>query len=170
MKTLYLLRHAKAEPGGKEISDPERTLSSRGREACAVVGAYMKAKHYMPAFALSSPSNRTRETLELVAQAMGIKPAHRFEDTLYLATAEEILRAVQALPDSVPSAMLVGHNPGMHHISLLLSNPARTKLRASLELKYPTCALAALRFDAASWEDVAPGEGQLIDFVVPGEL
>jgi len=170
MKTLYLLRHAKAEPGGKDVSDPERILSARGREACITVGTYMKAKKYVPGVVLCSPSARTKETLERVVLAAGIQPEHRFENTLYLATAEEILRAIHALNDDVSSAMVVGHNPGMHHISLLLSRPKHTELRTTLELKFPTCAFAVLRFDHERWEDVVPGEGMLLDFVTPGEL
>jgi phosphohistidine phosphatase len=170
MKTLYLLRHAKAEPGSKVISDQERTLSARGREACIQMGAYMKAKHYAPALALASPSARTRETLERVADATGATFAHRFDNTLYLATAEEIVRALGGVDGDVASVMVVGHNPGMHHAALLLSEPEHTKLRTALELKYPTCALAVLQFDAGRWEGVAAGEGALIDFVTPEEL
>jgi phosphohistidine phosphatase len=170
MKTLYLLRHAKAEPGSKDISDPERALSSRGWEAAAAMGAYMKAKGYSPAFVLSSPSARTKETLELVAKAAGMVLKHRFENTLYLATAEEILRAVHAVGDDVPSVMVVGHNPGMHHIALLLSEVRKSDARSALELKFPTCALAVLRFGVPSWERIAPGEGVLTDFVTPDEL
>jgi len=171
MKTLYLLRHAKAEPGTKVISDRDRVLSARGREACDAVGAYMKAKEYLPAFMLSSPSARTKETLEHVAKALGPKNvAHRFEESLYLATAGEILHAVQSLGDDIASAMVVGHNPGMHHLSLLLSEPRHTKLRTTLELKYPTCALAVLRFATKSWASIAPGFATLADFVTPGDL
>jgi phosphohistidine phosphatase len=170
MKTLYFLRHAKAESGTKDISDPERVLSSRGREACALMGAYMKTKVFIPAFVLCSPAARTKETSELIAAAADIKISPRFEDTLYLATAEEILRAVHTVDDDVSSVMVVGHNPGMHHIALLLCEPRHTRLRDTLELKYPTCALSVLRFDSKRWQDIATGEGTLVDFVTPEDL
>jgi phosphohistidine phosphatase len=170
MKTLYLLRHAKAEPGSKVISDPERVLAPRGHEACAIIGAYMRAKAYVPDFVLASPSGRTKETFELVAKAAGIAPMHRFEDALYLATAEDLLRAIHKTDDAIPSLMLVGHNPGMHHISLLLAESRPAPLRKALELKYPTCALAVLWFETRRWKEVSAGRGKLIDFVTPGDL
>jgi phosphohistidine phosphatase len=170
MKTLYLLRHAKAEPGTKDTRDPDRKLSVRGREACALMGAYMRAKSCNPVLVLCSPSARTRETLDLVSLEAGIRPTQRFEESLYLATAEDILRGVQGADDAADSVMVIGHNPGMHHLALLLSEPQRSKLRALLELKFPTCAFAALRFDCERWQEVGPGEGTLMDFVTPGEL
>lgn len=170
MKTLHLLRHAKAESGAKDISDRERKLSVRGREACILVGEYLKKKDYLPDLVLCSPSVRTRETLERVATAMAVRFKHRFENTLYLAAAETILRVIQTADDAADAVMVIGHNPGMHHIALLLCEPQRSKLRALLELKFPTCALAVLRFDCERWADVAAKEGTLVDFVTPGEL
>lgn len=167
MKKLYLLRHAKAEPGSKVVGDSDRTLSARGREACAAMGVYMKKKSYAPALVLCSPSARTRQTLELVAQAAGVKPKHTFEDMLYLATAEEILRVAQNVEGEPDSLMIVGHNPGMHHVALLLAAPGRTQSRLELELKYPTGALAVLEMKCACWRDLGVGKGTLLDFVTP---
>jgi phosphohistidine phosphatase len=72
--------------------------------------------------------------------------------------------------DAFSSLLLVGHNPGMHHISLLLSDPRRTELRKTLEIKYPTCALAVISFEQKHWDKLAPSEGKLIDFMTPEDL
>jgi phosphohistidine phosphatase len=170
MKTLYLLRHAKAEPGSKDISDPDRGLAPRGREACELVGKYMSRKMYRPDAALCSTSTRTRQTLELVKAAAGFESKDYFESRLYLAEAPELLSQVQALVDGVRSVLVVGHNPGMHHAALLLSVPKRSQLRMNLELKYPTATLTVLRFDISHWADLAPGQGELVDFVTPAGL
>ena len=170
MKTLYLLRHAKAEAGGKETGDRERNLSGRGREASAAMGAYLQKKAYFPQLALISPSARTRQTATGVADCLQVGFTQQFENTLYLATAEEILARVQEADDAVDSLMVVGHNPGMHHAALLLAASRATALRTRLELKYPTCALAVLHFAADHWRDLAAGEGRLVDFMTPDEL
>jgi len=170
MKTLYLLRHAKAEPGGKSLSDRDRPLSARGRDACLAMGAYIKARAYAPSLVLSSPSLRTRETSERMLLSADIQAPERCIDKLYLATADEILHYVRLVSDKLPSVMVVGHNPGMHHVSLVLAVPQRTSLRMMLELKYPTGTLAVLRFACDHWQDVAPGEGELVDFITPQSL
>ncbi len=170
MKTLYLLRHAKAEPGGKELNDMDRMLSLRGHEACAQVGIYIKTRRYAPSLVLSSPSVRTKETSELVMQAANIPVSCQIENTLYLATADEILQVIQKTNDTLPSVMVVGHNPGMHHVALLLSRASQTLLREMLELKYPTGSLSVIEFKSNHWQDIVPGNGELVDFITPGQL
>jgi phosphohistidine phosphatase len=130
----------------------------------------MKAKAYLPDLVLSSTSSRTKETLERVAKAAGMALKARFEDTLYLAETEEIFRVVSEIEDSAASALLVGHNPGMHHIALMLSEVSESPLRKALELKYPTCALSVLQFKVERWKDILPAEGRLMDFMAPGDL
>jgi phosphohistidine phosphatase len=167
MKTLYLLRHAKAEAGSRELSDRNRPLSPRGQEACVAIGAYMKKRDYKPALVLSSPSVRTLDTSIRVREAADIHIPEREIDKLYLATADEILYYVRLVSDKLPSAMVVGHNPGMHHAALDLAKPERTELRRQLELKYPTGTLTVLRFDVQHWQDIAKEKGEIIDFASP---
>ncbi len=167
MKTLYLLRHAKAEPGGRGDADIDRPLSARGREACADMGAYMKKKRYHPAFVLSSPSARTRETLERISEASCLTLEHRFIDKLYLAEAEEIAHYIRLVSDALDSVMVIGHNPGMHHAALVLSSSDDTRLRHALELKYPTGTLCIMQFAAQHWSDISENGGELVDFTVP---
>lgn len=170
MKILYLLRHAKAESGGKEAGDRDRILAPRGHEACAAMGGYMKSKSYRPASVACSTAARTRETLALVANAAGLSLAIRYEDALYLATAEDVLQVVAQENADAESQMVVGHNPGMHHLALLLAQPTRNPERKSLELKYPTCSLTVLQFEVNDWRDIAFGTGVLKDFMTPDDL
>ncbi len=64
--------------------------------------------------------------------------------------------------------MLVGHNPGLMDVLLLLAAPGKLRDRASENV--PAGALAALEADVVRWADVAPGEAWLTEFVVPREL
>ena len=170
MKTLYLLRHAKADAGSKELSDRNRPLSARGQEACVAIGEYMKKHSYSPALVLTSPSLRTVDTSIRVRDAADIHAPERQIDKLYLATADEILHYIRLVSDKLPSAMVVGHNPGMHHSALDLAKPERTQLRRELELKYPTGTLTVLHFDIQHWHDLAKGKGDIIDFASPQGL
>jgi phosphohistidine phosphatase len=169
VKTLYLLRHAKAEAGNKILSDMDRPLSPRGREACAVIGNYMTDKHYKPDLVLCSSSKRTQETFELVWQGKE-QPKIQFEKRLYLATAEEIIASLHMLDEETHCVLVIGHNPGMHHVALLLSEEKLTENRHALELKYPTGSLTALNFDCNNWQGIMPGEGKIQDFITPDDL
>ena len=46
----------------------------------------------------------------------------QFEDQLYLASSEDILELIQAMPDTVASALVIGHNPGLHDCALALTS------------------------------------------------
>ena len=167
MKTVYLLRHAKAEPASDKQEDINRNLAERGREACSVIGSYMKEKDYLPSYVLCSPATRTRQTFDLVTQSMGIVPKHEFEKKIYASTTEGIIALLHHFDDSITSAMVIGHNPVMHHLALTLAQPISTNLHATLELKYPTGALTVLQFPVDSWQAISYGAGELVDFFTP---
>jgi phosphohistidine phosphatase len=87
---------------------------------------------------------------------------------LYAASEQELLERLQALPESVRSVMLVGHNPGLHNLALALAS--RGADLPQLEEKFPTGALATLVLRSESWAAVGYGEGELVDYVVPRQL
>jgi phosphohistidine phosphatase len=72
------------------------------------------------------------------------------------------------LPDEAEEAMLVGHNPGLADLLLLLAAP--DDLRERAEAKVPTGALATLEADIDRWADLEPGGARLVSFVVPRQL
>jgi len=110
---------------------------------------------------------RAQQTLERVLPSLG-EPEVWVEVTLYAAGVETLLGRVRALPDEVDEAMLVGHNPGLMELLLLLAAPGPLRERA-LE-NVPTGALAELETDVERWADVSPGEARLTEFVLPREL
>jgi len=87
---------------------------------------------------------------------------------LYAAEAETLLARIQALPDEVDEVMLIGHNPGLMEVLLLLAAPG--KLRERARVGVPTGALAELDVNVGRWADVSPGTARLTQFVVPREL
>jgi len=175
MKTLLLLRHAKAESRstGKrgQHSDKDRVLSARGIDACAAMGAYMVAKNYAPAVILASTAARTLETAERIAPLLGAELNIETHDALYLANAQSILHHIHALDDHFSSALFVGHNPGLHELACgLASNTPLTDHLAELKTKFPPCALAVISFECPSWGLCETGAGTLVDFMYPKAL
>ncbi len=128
----------------------------------------MRRKRIQPALVLCSPSLRTRQTLEAVEASLGKRCAVKVVSQLYAASEQELLERLQALPKSVSSVMLVGHNPGLHNLALVLAS--RGADLAQLEEKFPTGALATLAVHSDSWTALGPGEAELVDYVVPTQL
>jgi phosphohistidine phosphatase len=174
MKTLFLLRHAKSDWSDGALSDHARPLNGRGRTAAPLIAEYLKKRGYQPALVLCSTARRTVETLDLIRAALPASAEIKYEDPLYLAEPPQLLERIKWLGGGVPSAMVIGHNPGLEQLAAQLSGPGKSpaeKARRALLLeKYPTAALAVLSFGGASWKDVSKGKGALIDFVRPKDL
>jgi phosphohistidine phosphatase len=165
---VILLRHGKSSWSESTLADIDRPLAPRGERASRKLAKYMRRKGIQPALVLCSPSLRTRQTLEAVESSLGERYAVEVVPQLYAASEQELLGRLQAVPESVSSVMLVGHNPGLHNLALVLAS--RGADLAQLEEKFPTGALATLAIHSESWAALGPGDAELVDYVVPRQL
>lgn len=178
VRTLILMRHAKAEPDDGGIADADRALNKRGREAAPLVARDLIARDFWPDYVACSSARRTVETLDLVlaeAYAAGRKkPEVKYEHELYLAEAPSLVERARWLPKGVSIAMLVGHNPGMHEAAFQLARKARGAseqfLADQLSSRFPTGTACVLMFDVESWRDIGPKTGKLAAFIRPRDL
>jgi phosphohistidine phosphatase len=161
---LYLLRHAKSSWDDPGRPDRERPLAPRGMRDAKRVAKHLGRLGVAPELVLCSPAARTRETLERVLPALAGVDV-QVDDELYGAPSEALLERLRAVPDEVGSVMLIGHNPGLQDLALTLASD--NALRERVAAKFPTAALATLALP--SWR-LSPGDGELVDFVVPKEL
>jgi phosphohistidine phosphatase len=168
MRTLYLLRHAKAVPQEEGGPDRERPLEKRGRRAAKAVAEWMAEHKVAPALVLCSPSLRTRETLELVAPEFPHLPEILFEEGLYLATARQLLTRLRRVPAETRSVMLVGHNPGFQELAMYLSEVVTGPLVARLAA-FPTGALATFEIEPP-WSQLERKQARLVAVAAPKEL
>ncbi|MCZ6524572.1 MAG: histidine phosphatase family protein [Alphaproteobacteria bacterium] len=170
MKRLYLLRHAKSSWNEPGLSDFERPLKRRGREACAVIAAYMARERIAPELVLCSPAWRAAETLELVSSALGRALETSYRDGLYMATAARLLAEVRGVDDAVGALMVVGHNPGLADLMRGLAGSGDGRALAGLGRKVPTAALASLELACEGWAQAAPGGAHLAAYATPKGL
>jgi phosphohistidine phosphatase len=141
MRTLILLRHAKAVRAHEADSDEARGLTGRGKREAALAGAAMEAAGLKPALALVSSAQRTRETAEFGLQNFALET--RIEDALYHASLEGIWDAFTA--SEAESVVVVGHNPGIGELVSTLVHQAHdgSKLAREFSAHFPTAAFAA---------------------------
>ena len=150
MKTLIIVRHAKSAKGDPGRRDFDRPLSGRGKRDAPVIARRLKTAGAVPEIAVSSPALRARQTAEAMADGMALAAdAVRYEDELYSAGLEELVRAVRALEPGTSTVMLVGHNPGVSALAGWITNGTVGEL--------PTCAAVVADFDIAEWREVGAG-------------
>ncbi len=141
-RTLYILRHAKAEHEDG-MRDVDRALTKRGRRAATRVGELLADR--LPDRVISSSSLRTRETVEYFSKAAGYAGPVEYLDALYLAEPRALVAVVAERGGDAGRLMLVGHNPGLEELVSRLTGE---------HVSLPTAALAECSFDVATWSDV----------------
>jgi phosphohistidine phosphatase len=168
-RLLLLLRHAKAErakPGGR---DHERVLEQRGRADAGKIGVYLVRHGFVPDRALVSTAERTRETWTLAARAFDKPPAADFDERIYEASPQSILKAIQDTVSAVRTLLVIGHNPGLQELAAMLIAAGDIEARQRLKEHFPTSALAAIGF-SGDWSGLRQHAGRLDHFVTPRSL
>lgn len=163
MRRLLLLRHANAAREGQ--ADFDRPLSPRGRAEAAAMTREIAQRELAPALVLVSPAQRTRETMELVAPALGGADVE-YSAEIYNAKVGTLLDLLRGLPDDADPVMVIGHNPALEELAALL---ARERPRESdpLASGLPTGALAILDMPGKHWSRLGERRGRLRGLLTP---
>ncbi|HYA09722.1 MAG TPA: histidine phosphatase family protein [Gaiellaceae bacterium] len=169
-KTLYLLRHAKSSWDEAGLADRDRPLAPRGRKAARRIAKHLRDHEIAPAIVLCSSALRARQTLDAILPALAGEPEVLIEDALYAAGADSLLARLRAVPETVPSVLLIGHNPGIGDLAFMLAGGGDGAALQRLREGFPTGALATLEIAEAGWSGLGDGSASLTGYVVPREL
>jgi phosphohistidine phosphatase len=167
MRRLMLLRHstaASAEPGE---SDQDRKLTAEGRADAAMVGAYLANHSFRPDHALVSPAARARDSWRQIAAALRNAPDAVFDRRVYNASSQVLFNVIAETPDNARGILMLGHNPGLHELAVLLVANGDIDIRERLRENFPTSGIAIIDFALDSWSKLHPRGGRLERFVSP---
>jgi len=112
MKTLLLIRHAKAASYGIVPGDHGRPLSDKGQRQTQALGQQMLMAKIIPDLILVSNAARTMQTCEGLLGVFGSIPV-RSDEQLYLASAEKIEKQIWLASEEAGTLAVIGHNPGI---------------------------------------------------------
>lgn len=171
MKRLTLLRHAKSGWDDPVARDFDRPLNRRGKLASEVIGRWLHDQGITFDLIVGSPAVRVIETIEHVAIGYGETMAPVWDKRAYLASSSALLEIIHDTADDCENILLVGHNPGLEDLVLMLvPDEAGDDARDAVEEKYPTASLAEIDFEVAHWRDVKAGLGKLVYFKRPRDI
>jgi phosphohistidine phosphatase len=106
---LYFVRHTTAADIAP--SDAQRPLTRQGEEEARIVGAALAGLKIQPAYVLSSPLLRARQTATIISRQLGRDGIIGVLSELSNgSTTSELLKA---LPSTDGEVMLVGHMPSL---------------------------------------------------------
>jgi phosphohistidine phosphatase len=156
MKTIFLIRHAKASWDDTALPDKDRPLDDRGKRDAPKMGKQLVKHDVKPELILSSPAMRALMTAEIIAKKLDYKLKDIVvDDRLYVGEVDDLLNVIHKLGDKLERVMLFGHNPQLTELAHRLSS----------EITHmPTCAVAEFTFDAKSWSNI--GKAKLTQVVL----
>ncbi|MGC8773914.1 MAG: phosphohistidine phosphatase SixA [Chlorobaculum sp.] len=160
MKTLYLVRHAKAGWEDPARSDFDRTLTKRGHRQVEEMSERLRKKGITPERLISSPAQRALETAEIFADTLGIERREIVQKIeIYEGGIDALAVIVRSLADEDNTVMLFGHNPTISHfVQWLTGKPAGAM---------DTCGIAKIELERDHWRDTAEGSGKLAWYKFP---
>lgn len=162
-RTLILLRHAKAETPG-EKPDFERRLTTRGESDADAAGSWLADSRLHPQLVLCSSAARTRQTWQGVAIALAqaapdaAAPEVHYEPGLYEGGRTEVIDLLRAVPDDIHTVLVVGHNPTMSDVSILLRHSDQ-----DIDLSGMRTAGLAVHRTEGPWSGTEPGGMRLVE-------
>ena len=163
MKTLILLRHAKAELAGPSVRDINRVLTAQGEKDALAMAGYLRGLGIGPQVILTSPALRAKITAAIFADCLKLSGESVLCDkSLYCADIAALYNAVWGLDNSVSKAVIVGHNPGLSLFLAELCQNARDDL--------PSCGLAVIKINKNEWSMIKNNSGNLTNLQFPAGL
>lgn len=158
------MRHAKAEAFGP--SDHERVLSPRGVADATAAGAWARESGFLPDRVLVSSAARTRGTWAAFQEGSGCDAEVVVDPGLYPADTDGALDILRATGDEVTNLMMVGHNPTMASLVLLLDDgEADPVVFDRMASGYPTSAITVLEV-STGWADLDVSGARIRDIHV----
>lgn len=159
MRELILIRHAKSDWSNPLLDDFERPLNKRGSKNAPFMAKILKKEIQKPDLIISSPSFRTKLTLEYFLKEFEYKGEVIFEKSIYEAPYLNLLKAIKNVDDKYKTIFLIGHNPGLNDLANFLLG--------SFEDNIPTSGVLKIDFDTNSWKNISKDNSKLIFFKYP---
>lgn len=145
LKTIFFIRHAKAESIKYNHSDFERKLHVTGIEEAYTISNRLFEKQFKIDAFISSSAWRTIETCEIFCKQFKVPNSNIIKrKDLYLASAEKILEVIHNIDSKQNQVALFAHNPGITDCIQSLELPIRI-------YEMPACGILGVSAETIHW-------------------
>lgn len=158
--TLTLLRHAKSSWEDASLRDMERPLNRRGLRDAPLMGRLLSAVLSPPDRILTSPAQRTRETVAFLCGSWGIPSEVITEvERLYLAGVGDFYAVLEEHGARADHLLVCGHNPGIADFA--------HRLCPDFSGAMPTAAAVSFRLPGDDWSEIGERTAEIVFQDIP---
>ncbi|MCK9204968.1 MAG: histidine phosphatase family protein [Bacteroidales bacterium] len=162
MKTLYLVRHAKASWDESGLSDFDRPLLPKGIKKTNRIVGFLQKRNTQVDLIISSPAVRALETAKIIAAGLDYPSIRiRTEQKIFNGYHDRILDIIYDTRNDIQSLMIVGHNPAITLVANLFLHPG-------IEIM-PTTGVVCLSFNIDTWAEI-PSTEAIREFIMYPKL
>ena len=161
MKKLIFIRHGKAEEQNADISDFERSLTTKGKKELHRMGLMLHEKQPSIDLFVTSPAFRAIETAFIIVGEFGVKHEDiKVLDNLYYRTNQSsLMKYLQFIEDEKTSIAIIGHNPSITNFAEWFSKDPIDFI--------PKSGIVCLSFCSKIWTSIREDEGKLEYIINP---
>jgi len=161
MKKIIFIRHARAEDPSAEISDFERSLTTKGKVISKLMARRFREKESDPGLFITSPAFRALETAYIFASEFG----YMHDDIIvnsglyYKSGIKNLFEILGKIDEGVNTITLFGHNPAFTEMPDRLStNGCEFMTKTSI---------VCISFQTGTWSGVKLDSGKQEYFIKP---
>jgi phosphohistidine phosphatase len=159
MKTIFLIRHAKAE-SGQSIEDEDRKLTEKGKSDAVMMAKRLQDREIAIEAFVSSPAKRALKTCKLFAEVFRVKNDTIIqEDDLYMPEVVDFENYLSNFDDDIHTIAIFSHNPGITEFA--------NSLNIATIDNMPTCSIFAFRCETDHWSEFSQAKKNLLFFDYP---
>jgi len=161
MKTLLIVRHARAEKATSDKTDDRRVITRRGEIESRRIVRKIKKQLPKPLLLITSPARRALQTARIFAREMDIRVKKiRIEPQLYDSlNARQFIEMVAATDPAVATVILFGHNPSLTDLARLLLDDFSAEIQKS--------GAVALQLQSDQWNELLTAPRQMLFYDYP---
>lgn len=164
MKKLIFVRHGKAEDAQSGISDPERSLTPKGKVISRLMAGKLREIVKSPVIMITSPAFRALETALIFADEYEIAPEKVvINSNLYFKMDFRYLHDILSQAgDSSDTVILFGHNPSFTEIANSLCSEGCDFM--------PKSGVVGISFDIKTWREIRQNKGKQEFYLKPEKI
>ncbi len=169
-RTIVIMRHAKAAPAAPGMADYDRPLTESGESSARAQAMMLAGINVWPDVILCSTAIRARQTYDAMRAVWEgeMEPFADHRTDLYRCGPEEIIKMLRAHDPGYSTLMVIGHNPVIGQLALMLLREEEARKNAAIADTFPPASCAVLELDLRSWSEASPKKAALSGFYPPG--
>lgn len=154
MKTLVIIRHAKAEKLQEDMFDFDRILNKKGKKTAYFMAQKLLLMKVVPDLIISSPVIRALNTAEIIAGVFTMKDEIATKGFLYnrLYNLVDLVEEIICEKNDANTVFVVGHNPSLMAVIKQIEEEDPFYLHTSSAI--------AFNFDCNNWLDITNKKGE----------